>query len=53
VQKWLLATKTILATIGTAEFFSGNSKIAFYIMLGGAILNELANLFGDYNNEGN
>jgi hypothetical protein len=31
VQKWLLATKTILATIGTAEFFSGNSKIAFYI----------------------
>jgi hypothetical protein len=53
VQKWLLATKTILATIGTAEFFSGNSKIAFYIMLGGAILNELANLFGDDNNEGN
>ena len=47
IQKWLLAVKTILGTIGTASFFSGNEKAAFFIMLGGAVLNELANLFSD------
>jgi hypothetical protein len=51
IQKWLLGVKTILGTIGTASFFSGSEKAAFFILLGGAVLNELANLFGDESNE--
>jgi|688.fasta_scaffold252286_1 hypothetical protein len=54
VQKWLLALKTILATIGGATYFQ-DPKLAFWILVGGAVLNEFANLFsnGTKENESN
>lgn len=53
VQKWLLALKSIMATVGGAAYFSENQKAAFWVLVGGAILNELANFFanGTENNE--
>lgn len=47
VQKVLLSLKTLLATIGGAAYFSENQKAAFWILIGGAILNELANFFAN------
>ena len=47
VQKWLLALKTILGTVGGAAYFSENQKVAFWILVGGAVLNEFANLFSE------
>lgn len=47
IQKGLLALKSIMATIGGAAYFSENQKAAFWILVGGAVLNELANLFSN------
>ena len=47
VRKWLLAGKSLIATIGTAEYFNGNTKSAFWILFIGAALNEFANLIGE------
>ena len=49
VQKWLLALKSIMATIGGAAYFSENQKLAFWILVSGAVLNEFANLFANGN----
>jgi hypothetical protein len=55
VQKWLLALKSVMATIGGAAYFSENQKLAFWVLVGGAVLNEFANLFsnGTKENESN
>jgi hypothetical protein len=53
LRKWLLAGKSLIATIATHEFFSGNANNAFWIMVAGAALNELANLIGETPNESN
>ncbi len=52
-QKWLLALKSILATIGGAAYFSENQKLAFWVLVGGAVLNEFANLLSNDTNENN
>lgn len=51
VQKWLLALKSIMATIGGAAYFSENQKLAFWVLVGGAVLNEFANLLSNGNNQ--
>lgn len=52
VQKWLLALKSIMATIGGAAYFQ-DPKLAFWVLVGGAVLNEFANLLSNGNNENN
>ena len=47
IQKWLLALKSIMATVGGAAYFSENQKAAFWILVAGAAINELANLFAN------
>ena len=47
VKKWLLAIKSILATISGAAYVNGNEKIAFWILVGGAVIDELTNLFSN------
>ena len=47
VRKWLLAGKSLIGTIATAEYFNGSPSRAFWIMLAGAALNEFANLLGE------
>ena len=47
VRKWVLALKSLVGTIATADFFNGNPTRAFWIMFAGAVLNELANLIGE------
>jgi hypothetical protein len=49
VKKWLLAIKSILATISGAAYVNGNEKIAFCILVGGAVIDELTNLFSNEN----
>lgn len=50
VKKWLLAIKSILGTISGAAYVNGNEKMAFWILVSGAVIDGLANLF---NNESN
>jgi ABC-type cobalt transport system substrate-binding protein len=47
IQKLMFGIKAIIGTAGTAEFFSGNPNAAFYLMLAGAIINEIGNFFGE------
>jgi len=47
VKKWLLAIKSILATISVSAYVNGNEKIAFWILVGGAVIDELTNLFSN------
>ena len=47
IQKLMLGIKAILGAVGTAEFFNGNQTAAFYLMLAGAVINEIGNFFGD------
>jgi len=49
VKKWLLAIKSILATISGAAYVNGNEKIAFWILVGGACIDELTNLLSNDN----
>lgn len=51
VARLLLGVKTILVTLATAEFMSGNSKLSFYILLATGILNEAANFLTAKNND--
>ena len=53
IQKWLLALKSIMATVGGAAYFSENQKAAFWILIAGAAINELANLFTNGTEEKN
>lgn len=43
--------KSILVTIAGSVFFSGNEKMGFYILLAGAILDELSKFFAKVNDE--
>jgi hypothetical protein len=47
VKKWLLAIKSILATISVSAYVNGNEKIAFWILVGGAVIDELTNLISN------
>jgi len=49
VKKWLLAIKSILATVSGAAYVNGNEKIAFWILVGGACIDELTNLLSNDN----
>lgn len=49
VKKWLLAIKSVLATISVSAYVNGNEKIAFWILVGGAVIDELTNLFSNDN----
>jgi hypothetical protein len=49
VKKWLLAIKSILGTISGAAYVNGNEKMAFWILVGGAFIDELTNLFSNDN----
>jgi len=49
VKKWLLAIKSILATISVSAYVNGNEKIAFWILVGGACIDELTNLLSNDN----
>jgi hypothetical protein len=50
LRKWLLAIKSILGTISGAAYINGKEKVAFWILVSGAVIDGLANLF---NNESN
>jgi hypothetical protein len=47
VKRWLLAIKSILATISVSAYVNGNEKVAFWILVGGAVIDELTNLFSN------
>jgi hypothetical protein len=47
VKKWLLAIKSILATISVSAYVNGSEKVAFWILVGGAVIDELTNLFSN------
>ena len=49
VKKWLLAIKSVLGTISVSAYVNGNEKIAFWILVGGAVIDELTNLFSNEN----
>lgn len=49
VKRWLLAIKSILGTISGAAYVNGNEKVAFWILVGGAFIDELTNLFSNDN----
>jgi hypothetical protein len=49
VKKWLLAIKSVLATISVSAYVNGNEKIAFWILVGGACIDELTNLLSNDN----
>jgi len=49
VKKWLLAIKSVLATISVSAYVNGNEKIAFWILVGGACIDELTNLLSKDN----
>jgi hypothetical protein len=49
VKKWLLAIKSILAIISVSAYVNANEKIAFWILVGGAVIDELTNLFSNEN----
>ena len=49
VNKWLLAIKSVLATISVSAYVNGNEKIAFWILVGGACIDELTNLLSNDN----
>jgi len=51
LQYLALGLKSILVTIAGATFFSGNEKVGFYILLFGAILDELSKFFAHVNEE--
>ena len=47
VKKWLLAIKSILATISVSAYVNGSEKVAFWILVGGAVIDELTNLISN------
>jgi hypothetical protein len=47
VKKWLLAIKSILATISVSAYVNGSEKVAFWILVGGACIDELTNLISN------
>ncbi|NDC31803.1 MAG: hypothetical protein EBZ58_12910 [Bacteroidetes bacterium] len=47
VKRWLLAIKSILATISVSAYVNGNEKVAFWILVGGAVIDELTNLISN------
>ena len=47
VKKWLLAVKGIIGTIAGSAFISGKETLAFWLMLAGAVINELGNLISE------
>lgn len=47
VKRWLLAFKSILGTISGAAYVNGNEKVAFWILVGGACIDELTNLISN------
>jgi hypothetical protein len=47
VKKWLLAIKSILGTISVSAYVNGSEKVAFWILVGGAVIDELTNLFSN------
>jgi hypothetical protein len=49
VKKWLLAIKSILATISVSAYVNGSEKVAFWILVGGACIDELTNLISNEN----
>jgi hypothetical protein len=51
LQFLALGLKSILVTVAGATFFSGNEKAGFYILLFGAVLDELSKFFGHVNEE--
>lgn len=44
VKRWLLAIKSIIGTISVSAYVNGNEKVAFWILVGGACIDELTNL---------
>lgn len=49
IQKWLLALKGLMTTIGGATYFQ-DPKMAFWILVATGVVNELGNLFGSETN---
>lgn len=47
VKRWLLAIKSILASISVSAYVNGNEKVAFWILVGGACIDELTNLISN------
>lgn len=45
IQKVLDSLKYIMGIVSGAEFIIGNPSVAFYILLGGAFLDELSKYF--------
>jgi hypothetical protein len=50
LRKWLLAIKSILGTISGAAYINGKEKVAFWILVGGAFIDELTNLISNESN---
>ncbi len=51
LQYLTVALKTILVTIAASAYVSGNEKIAFWTLISGAVLDELAKFFHKVNEE--
>lgn len=49
VKKWLLAVKSIIGVCAGSAYFADRPDAAFWIMLAGAIVNELGNILTDEN----
>ena len=47
VKRWLLAIKSILATISVSAYVNGSEKVAFWTLVGGACIDELTNLISN------
>lgn len=46
IQQLLLSLKAVVATAALTTYAMASEKVGFFILLGGALLGELANFFG-------
>lgn len=47
IKRWLLALKSFIGTIAGAAYLEGYPKAAFWILIGGAVLDLFSNLIGE------
>ena len=47
IQKWMLAVKGIIGTVAGASYVGNHEPLAFSLLIGGAVLDQLANLFSE------
>ena len=50
VKKWLLAVKSIVGVCAGSAYFTDHAQAGFWMLVAGAIVNELGNLLADESN---